>query len=154
LEAQKIHAYPINCILYHGEEYKIFDACPVCKACRYKIPKDDPGDVEGVSTKRVLAKMMWYFRIIPRLKLMFMNKTNGNMMQWHKETRKKDNMLRHIGDRSQWRNVYRTFPTFADDARNVRFGLSTDGMNPFGDQSSGHSTWPMTLCICNVPPWL
>ena len=29
-----------------------------------------------------------------------------------------------------------------------------DGMNPFGEQSSGHSTWPVTLCIYNLPPWL
>ena len=27
-------------------------------------------------------------------------------------------------------------------------------MNPFGEQSSGHSTWPVTLCIYNLPPWL
>ena len=39
------------------------------------------------------------------------------------------------------------FPTFAADARNIRFGLSTDGMNHFCEQSSGHSTWPMTLYI-------
>jgi hypothetical protein len=47
----------------------------------------------------------------------------------------------------------RTFPTFADDARNIRFGLSTDGMNPFSEQNSGHSTLPVTLCIYNLPPW-
>ena len=38
-----------------------------------------------------------------------------------------------------------------NDARNIRFSLSTD---PFGEQSSGHSTWPVTLCIYNLPPWL
>ena len=27
-------------------------------------------------------------------------------------------------------------------------------MNPFGEMSSGHSTWPVTLCIYNLPPWL
>ena len=63
-------------------------------------------------------------------------------------------MLRHPADGSQWRKVDRTFPTFANEARNIRFGLSTDGMNPFGEQSSGHSTWPVTLCIYNLPPWL
>ena len=47
-----------------------------------------------------------------------------------------------------------TFPTFAADARNIRFGLSTDGMNPFGEQSSDHSTWPVTLFIYNLSPWL
>jgi hypothetical protein len=62
LEAQKIHACPKDRILYHGEKYENLDACSVCKACWYKIPKDDPGDVEGVSSKkRVLAKVMWYF---------------------------------------------------------------------------------------------
>ena len=48
----------------------------------------------------------------------------------------------------------RTFPTFANEARNIRFGLSTDGMNSFGEQSSCHSTWPVTHCIYNLPPWL
>ena len=27
-------------------------------------------------------------------------------------------------------------------------------MNPFDEQSSGHSTLPVTLCIYNLPPWL
>ena len=48
----------------------------------------------------------------------------------------------------------RTFPIFANNARNIRFGLSTNGMNPFGEQSSGHSTWPVTLYIYNLPPCL
>ena len=87
--------------------------------------------------KRVPAKVMWYFHLIPRLKCLFMNKTNAKLMRWHKEERKQDNILRHPVDGSQW---------------NIRFGLSTDGMNPFGEQSSGHSTWLVTLCIYNIPP--
>ena len=40
---------------------RILDACPVCSALRYKIRKDDPGDVEGERPwKRVPAKVMWY----------------------------------------------------------------------------------------------
>ena len=30
LEAQKIHACPSDCILYHGEEYENLDLCLVC----------------------------------------------------------------------------------------------------------------------------
>ena len=37
LEAQKIHACSNDCILYCGE-YENLDSCPVCNACRYKIP--------------------------------------------------------------------------------------------------------------------
>jgi hypothetical protein len=29
---------------------------------------------------------------------------------------------------------------FGDEARNVRFALSIDGMNPFGDLRTSHST--------------
>ena len=154
LEVQKIHACPNDCILYRGE-YENLDACPVCSALRYKIRKDDPGDVEGEPPrKRVPAKVMWYLPIIPRLKRLFRNKDNAKLMRWHKEERKKDSMLRHPADGSQWRKIDRTYPEFDLDARNIRFGLSTDGMNPFGEMSSGHSTWPVTLCLYNLPPWL
>ena len=43
---------------------------------------------------------------------------------------------------------------FVDGARNLRFALSTDGMHPFREQSSSHSTWSVTLCIYSFPPWL
>jgi hypothetical protein len=47
LEVQKIHACPNDCILYHSEEYENLNTYPICSALRYKIRRDDPGDVEG-----------------------------------------------------------------------------------------------------------
>ena len=153
LEIEKIHACPNDCILYRGEEYKKLDACPVCHASRYKIRRDDPGDVEGERpTKKIPSKIMWYAPIIPHLKRLFRNKDHAKLLRWHKEDRKVDNMLRHPVDGSQWRAIDREFLEFANDVRNLRFALSTDGMNPFGEQSSSHSTWPVTLCIYNLPP--
>ena len=91
LEVLKIHACPNNCILYRGEEHESLEECPVCKASCYKIPRDDPGDVDGVRIKkRVPAKVMWYSHIIPRLKRLFRNKDNAKLMRWHKEERKKN----------------------------------------------------------------
>jgi hypothetical protein len=46
------------------------------------------------------------------------------------------------------------FLEFGKEARNVRFALSTDGMNPFGDLSSSHKTSLVILTIYNLPPWL
>ncbi|WVZ52747.1 hypothetical protein U9M48_003777, partial [Paspalum notatum var. saurae] len=60
---------------------------------------------------------------------------------------KEDDVLRHPADRLQWRKVDRMYPQFAEDARNIRFGLSTNGMNPFSEMSSSHSTWPVTLYV-------
>ena len=155
LEVLKIHACINDCILYRGE-YENLNECPVCTALRYKIRGDDPGDdVEGEKPrKRVPAKVMWYAPIIPRLKRLFRNKKHAKSLRWHKEDRKSDGELRHTADGTQWRKIDRVFKDFAADARNIRFGLSTDGMNPFGEQSSSHSTWPVTLCIYNLPPWL
>jgi hypothetical protein len=61
------------------------------------------------------------------------------MMRWPKRERERereckvDAMLKHPSDGLQWRKVDNTFPEFAKDARNVRFGLSIDGVNPFGE---------------------
>jgi hypothetical protein len=51
-------------------------------------------------------------------------------------------------------NFVRKHEDFATKVRNIRFGLSKVGMNPFGETDSSHSTWPVTLCIYNLPSWL
>src|SRR4051812_4893672 len=105
----------------------------LCNALWYKTRRDDPGDVEGEPPrKKVPTKVMWYAPIIPRLKRVFTNKEHAKLLRWHMEDRKKDEMLRHPADGSQWRKIKRKFPDFAGDARNLWFGLSTDDMNPFG----------------------
>nr|ABA97268.1 transposon protein, putative, CACTA, En/Spm sub-class [Oryza sativa Japonica Group] len=59
LEVQKIHTCPNDCILYRGEECENLEACPVCKALRYKIRRDDLGEVDGQPTKkRIPAKVI------------------------------------------------------------------------------------------------
>ena len=62
-----------------------------------------------------------------------------------KTVRKK---LRVPADGSQWRKIERKYgKEFADDARSVWFGLSVDAINTFGEQSSNHSTWPVTMFV-------
>ena len=101
LEVHKIHACANDCILFHGE-YEDLNACPVCGAFRYKISRDDPGDVEGESPrKKIPAEVMWYAPIIPRLKSLFQNKEHAKAMRWHREDRKKDRKLRVPADGSQ-----------------------------------------------------
>jgi hypothetical protein len=63
-------------------------------------------------------------------------------------------MLHHLANGIQWRNFDRKYKDFAVEVRNIRFGLSIDGMNPFGETSSSNSTWCVTLCIYNLPSWL
>ena len=86
-----------------GLEVQKIHACPVCGALRYKIRRDDPGDVDGERPKkRIPAKVMLYAPIIPRLKRLFQNKEHAKSMRWHREDRKKDGKLRAPADRSRW----------------------------------------------------
>jgi hypothetical protein len=78
-------------------------------------------------------------------------------MQWHTKREKpgddpeKGTILTHPADASQWLALDME-DGFGDDARNVRLGMSTDGLNPFGNQSSTHSTWPVFVWLYNLPP--
>jgi hypothetical protein len=44
--------------------------------------------------------------------------------------------------------------TFASNVRNLRFGLSLDGINPFPQSNTTHSTWLVLMIIYNLPPFL
>src|SRR5436190_20896305 len=100
--------------------------------------------------------IMWYLPMIARLKRLFSNPRDSKLMSWHFEQarNKTDELLRHPSDASQWRKIDTIHPRFGEEARNVRFALSTDGMNPFVDMSSSYSTWPVVLSILNIPSWL
>jgi hypothetical protein len=43
---------------------------------------------------------------------------------------------------------------FSIEAQNIRLRLALDGMNPFGNLSFGHFTWPIILLNYNLPLWL
>ena len=151
LEVRRIHACPNDCILYH-KQYADLDACPVCKASRYKRKKSAD---EGNKSKRGgPAKVVWYLPIIDRFKRIFANPNEAKLVRWHAMERRNDGMLRHPADSIEWRNIDRKHKDFAADPRNMRICLCTDGMNPFGDMSSTHSTWPVLIANYNLPPWL
>jgi hypothetical protein len=51
-------------------------------------------------------------------------------------------------------NINNHFPWFDKDVRRIGFAMSTNSVNPFGNQSSTHSTWPVMLSLYNLPLWL
>jgi len=97
---------------------------------------------------------MWYLPIIDRLQAIFGNPEDAKLMCLHasSDRMKDDGNLRHPSDGKQWNDFDAMFLEFGKEARNVRFVLSTDRMNPFSDLSSSHNTWPVILTIYNLPP--
>ena len=103
LEVEKIHACGNDCMLFYGEDADL-EACRVCNAPPHERNVDDiESDGVGVKRKkkRPLVKVVWYFPIIPRLKRLFANRANAELMRWHAEQCKKDGILRHLADGMQ-----------------------------------------------------
>nr|AAM74359.1 Putative transposable element [Oryza sativa Japonica Group] len=151
LEVRRIHACPNDCILYHKQCANL-DACPICKASRYKRKKS--ADKGKKSKRSGPAKVVWYLPIIDRFKRIFANPNEAKLVCWHATERRNDSMLRHPVDSIEWRNIDRKHKDFAADPRNMTLCLCMDDMNPFGDMSSTHSTWPVLIANYNLLPWL
>ena len=85
-------------------------------------------------------KVLWYLPIIPRFKRLFANGDYANDLTWHTNGRKCDEMLHHLVDSSQWKNIDCLYPYFGKEARNLRLGLPSDGMNPYGSLRTQHNS--------------
>jgi hypothetical protein len=154
LEVQKIHACVNDCMLYRGD-YKDLRSCRICKHPRYKRRRArDKYKTDEEIKSGVPFKDVWYLPIIPRLKHLFANPREAKRLRWHHDERTVDKYMRHLKDGDQWDAISHKYVDFAKDPRNIRLGECTDGMNPFGDMSTQHSTWSVLLCIYNLAPWL
>ncbi|KAL3650054.1 hypothetical protein CASFOL_006457 [Castilleja foliolosa] len=140
---KKIHACPNDCVLYR-KGFKDMHECPICGISRYK-KSDDDGASYDASTKKPPAKVLWYLPIIPRFKRLFASPTEAKNLRWHADQRIDDGQLRHPADSPQWKKMDQLYPSFGDEPRNLRLGLCTDGMNPYGNLSSQHSAWPYIM---------
>ena len=146
LDYEKIHACPNDCILYR-KEYEDIVECPFCSTSRWQKKKSSMEVIEGVP-----AKVLWYIPPIPRLKRLYRNPEHAKNLVWHANERVKDGHLRHPADSPSWKLVDQNFPDFSVDPRNLRLGLSTDGINPHRTLSSRYSCWPVILVNYNLPP--
>ncbi|KAK9270216.1 hypothetical protein L1049_025792 [Liquidambar formosana] len=140
-----IHACQHDCVLFWKEhEYK--DKCPECGESRWKY--------NDGKRKKIPHKILRYFPLKPRLQRLFMSKKTATDMRWHKEKRiAEENVLRYPTDSIAWKEFDKEHDWFAQEPRNVRLGLASDGFNPFGNMSNSYSMWPVLLMPYNLPPW-
>nr|XP_016474093.1 PREDICTED: uncharacterized protein LOC107795901 [Nicotiana tabacum] len=141
---KKIHACPNDCMLFWNDNAKA-DTCSVCGTSRWKSTN---------ASSNILAKVLRYFPLKPRLQRMFMCPETAIAMKWHANERPNDGNLRHPADGEAWKDFDSLHPDFARESRNVRLGLSSDGFNPFRTMSISHSTWPVVLMNYNLSPWI
>jgi hypothetical protein len=113
------------------------DKCPQCKAPWYK---EGPSN-DGTKTRGGTVRVVWYFPIAPRVHRLFACAKIAKLLRWHGEERKKDVMMRHSADGLDWRTVNTMFyKNIGGEVRHLWVALTTDGMNPFDQVRSNHST--------------
>jgi hypothetical protein len=150
---------------------KFKDRCPRCNASRYKQNgnseevEDDSNkkgkkrqgqkrknvtpdhDIERSKERKVTALVMWYLPVIDHLKHMFSNPRDAKVLLCH-VNHKTDGKIRHPEDHRQWKQFDLAHQEdISNDPRNIRFGLSTDGMSPFREMRNPHSMWLVIMCI-------
>jgi hypothetical protein len=96
---------------------------------------------------------IWYLPVSDRVRYFFSNPKDAKQIRWWdlNKCKKGDGKLRYPADARQRKKFDEKYDMeFGKDPRNIPFVLSTDGMNPFVEKTSTHSTWPVILMIYNL----
>ncbi|XP_042948658.1 uncharacterized protein LOC122281329 [Carya illinoinensis] len=142
----KIHACPNDCILYWRENANKQE-CPKCKSSRWIFSNN--------KQRQIPQKVLRHFPLKPRLQRLFMSRKTAANMRWHRDQRvNEEGIQRHPADSEVWKAFDQQHTWFAEDPRNVRLGLASDGFNPFNNLAKPYSIWPVILVPYNLPPWL
>ncbi|KAK1413407.1 hypothetical protein QVD17_35180 [Tagetes erecta] len=142
LPKERIDVCKNHCMLFYKQD-KTLTHCKHCGESRYKSDKN-----------KVSNLVMTYLPIGPRLKKLYMSTKTAKYMTWHSDHKTKDGSMAHPSDGKAWKHFDAENPNFANEIRNVRLGLCTDGFNPNNSNSSPYSLWPVFLTIYNLPPWM
>lgn len=142
---EKIDACENDCMLFYGED-RNNTFCKYCTLSRYK-------DATAGGSQTIPRKILRYFRLTPRLQLLYMSSRTAIHMKWYKKRQVREGILTHPADGQEWKNFDKNYPDFAHEIRNIRLGLATDGFSPFTNTSSTkYSVWPVTMVVYNLPP--
>jgi hypothetical protein len=119
------------------------------------VDDENDSNKEDNKKRKIPDLVMWYLPVINHLKHVFSNPRDAELVRWHSEKcRKNDEEIRHPADGTQWKFFDLQYKPFGSESRNIRFALSTDVMNPFRENRTMHSTWPVILAMYNLPTWL
>ena len=108
LDYKKIDAFPNNCVLFR-KQYEKEEVCPKCGVSRWNTGGDstsvnDDGEESILEGKKIPAKILRYFPLMPRLQRLFMSSRTFDFMEWHDAKRYKDGKLRHTADGQAWKD--------------------------------------------------
>jgi hypothetical protein len=143
-----------SCVCRHYEEKDKKNKNTTAIGLESVDDKADP-DKGDMTKRKIPALVMWYLPVTDHLKHVLSNPRDAELVHWHSEKhRENDEEIRHPADGTQLNFFDLQYLEFSAESRNIRFALSTNGMNPFGENRTVHSTWPVILAMYNIPTWL
>ncbi|KAJ0790073.1 putative Transposase-associated domain-containing protein [Helianthus annuus] len=142
LPSERIHVCKNHCMLFNGQNSDL-NRCTVCGENRYKQKGN-----------KVPKLAMTYMPIAPRLQRLFYSKKTAQHLTWHANHRKEPGKMSHPSEGQAWNHFDLMFPDFAQETRNIRVGLCTDGFSPNNTIGKDYSCWPVFITVYNLPPWL
>ncbi|KAJ9556176.1 hypothetical protein OSB04_010790 [Centaurea solstitialis] len=141
LPIEKIDACKNHCMLFYKDD-SCLTRCRVCGEYRYK----------NNDRKKVPNLVLTYMPITPRLQRLYMSNKMAKEMTWHHDHKKTPGMMVHPSDGEAWKHFDSNHPCFAEEIRNVRLGICTEGFSSNSSNSDSDSSWSVFLTIYNLPP--
>jgi hypothetical protein len=115
--------------------------CPNCELPRYITCSD-----------KVYVKVFKYFPIIQCFQRLFRCLEIAKLLMSHASSVFPDGLMRSIVENKQWASVHAFDSGFTEKDINLYASMVVDGTNPFGNQNTRHSTWPLLIVLYNLPP--
>lgn len=82
---------------------------------------------------------------------MYASQATAKHMTWHATHETKNGVLCYPSNAEAWKHFDKTYPSFAEESRNVRLGLCADGLSPHGQYGKTFSCWPVIVIPYNLP---
>ena len=136
LPSKRIDCCINGCMIYWGHSANA-RRCRTCSTTRWVR--------EDVGNRRIPMKQFIYLLIGQRLQRLYVSRVTAGKIRWYAEHHIEKGEMCHPSDSEAWQHFNATHPEFAAEIRNVRFGLCTDGFNPFGSSGRQYSSWPVIL---------
>ena len=145
----QIHACPKGCVLFR-KEYAEAKYCPKCKSSRFMEVDSGDGQKRQLDIPLTILR---HLPFIPRIQRLYMTEESTKQMTWHKNGKRynPDKMV-HASDGEAWKHFDDIHREKAEEARNVRVALATDGFNPYGMSAAPYTCWPVFVIPINLPP--
>ena len=146
---EQIHACPKGCVLFR-KEYAEAKYCPKCNSSRFMEVDSGDGQKRQLDIPLTILR---HLSFIPRIQRLYMTEESAKQMTWHKNGKRynPDKMV-HASDGEAWKHFDDIHREKAEEARNVRVALATDGFNPYGMSAAPYTCWPVFVIPINLPP--